>query len=91
METKTKVKSKLQEKLESEYCVILHNDDYNSFEHVIRCLMNICNKSHIVAKTIAFTVHNSGKCEVECGEKDEMKKISQKLNSKNLNSTVEEK
>lgn len=91
METQTKTRSKLQEHLDSDYCVILHNDDINSFEHVINCLIKICNKTSKQAQSIAFTVHNNGKCEVMVGDKTEMTKISNQLNIRRLTSSVEEK
>ena len=42
MSTETKKKSKVDEILSQPYKLILHNDDYNTFDHVINCLIKIC-------------------------------------------------
>ena len=41
--TKKKTKSKVQEILAKPYKLILHNDDHNTFDWVITCLMKVCN------------------------------------------------
>ena len=40
---KEQVESKVEEILSKPYRIDLHNDDYNSFDWVITCLMKICN------------------------------------------------
>ncbi len=42
--------------------LILHNDDFNSFEHVIGCMMLYLMKSGVEAMQIASEVHFSGSC-----------------------------
>ncbi len=37
-----------------EHEIILFNDDVNTFEHVIECLVRICGHSHIQAEQCAF-------------------------------------
>lgn len=46
----------------------LHNDDYNTFEHVINCLVAYCDHDFIQAEQASVIVHNNGKCEVMRGE-----------------------
>ncbi len=50
-----------------EHEIILFNDDVNTFDHVIECLVKICNHSYIQAEQCAFIVHYSGKCIVKTG------------------------
>lgn len=90
METEVKSKSKLEEMLNSESVLILFNDDFNTYDFVIMCLMSICNKTYNQAKTIAYTVHNNGKCEVLYGERKKLLKLSEQLNNRNLTSSVED-
>lgn len=47
--------------------IILHNDDLNTFDHVINCLMEICDHDPIQAEQCAWIVHNNGKCSVKRG------------------------
>ncbi len=41
--TKKKTKSSVQEITSKPFRLDLHNDDYNTFDHVINCLMKICD------------------------------------------------
>ena len=40
--TKKKTSSKVESVLSKPYKLIVHNDDYNTFDWVITCLMKIC-------------------------------------------------
>lgn len=42
--------------------LILWNDDFNTFEHVIHCLMKYLDYNEPQSEAIAWTVHNEGKC-----------------------------
>ena len=44
--------------------LILWNDDVNTFEHVIFCMMKYLDYTEVQAEKIAFKVHNDGKCTV---------------------------
>jgi ATP-dependent Clp protease adaptor protein ClpS len=47
--------------------IILHNDDVNTFGHVIRCLVQILGHDPLQAEQCAWIVHNNGKCSVKRG------------------------
>ena len=42
--------------------LILWNDDVNTFEHVIFCMMKYLDYSEAQSEKIAWKVHNDGKC-----------------------------
>lgn len=67
--------------------IILYNDDVNSFDHVILCLIAICGHSSHQAEQCAMIVHNSGKCKVKSGGLNEMIKMAERLIDNDL--TVE--
>lgn len=50
--------------------IVIHNDDVNTFEHVIECLMEICGHDLIQAEQCAWIIHNNGKCSVKRGSFD---------------------
>ena len=45
-----------------EYEIILHNDDVNTFDHVINCLIRYCDHPLEQAEQCAYIVHYRGKC-----------------------------
>jgi ATP-dependent Clp protease adaptor protein ClpS len=48
--------------LKTSHRLILWNDDTNTFEHVIYCLIKYLDYTEKQAERIAWTVHNDGKC-----------------------------
>lgn len=87
--TKTKKESKVEEILSKPYKLILHNDDVNSFDHVISCLVKICEHEVEQATQCAFMVHNNGKCDVKYGDFDTISKMKSKLKANSLSVTME--
>ena len=56
-----------------EHQIILHNDDVNTFDHVIRCLIRICDQTAEQAEQCAYLVHYHGKCVVKTGAYEDLK------------------
>ena len=57
----------------NEHRIILHNDDVNTFDHVISCLVRICDQTPEQAEQCAYIVHYNGKCEVKTGSFEDLK------------------
>ena len=57
---------------DKEHEIMLYNDDVNTFEHVIECLMAICDHTALQAEQCAYLVHYTGKCGVKKGSLDEL-------------------
>ena len=69
--------------------VILLNDDHNSFEHVIACLMDICGHNYLQAVQCANIVQHNGKCSVFVDCFDEVCDVRQELYEQGLNVTTQ--
>ena len=54
-------KTETQVVISPTYQVIFHNDDYTTFDFVIKALMDIFHKSRETAEEITLTIHNNGK------------------------------
>ena len=87
--TKKKTKSKVDEILSKPYRLVLHNDDYNSFDWVITCLMKICKHENEQATQCAHIVHFSGKCDVKYGDLETISTMKDKLKNAGLSATME--
>lgn len=68
--------------------VILHNDDVNTFEHVIISLMEICGHEPLQAEQCAWIVHNNGKCSVKRGRFDALKPMCEALCERGLSADI---
>lgn len=89
METKEQVKSKVEEILSKPYVLLLHNDDNNTFDWVISCLMKICNHEYEQAEQCAHFVHFRGKCDVKRGDRKSISSMKSKLDQAGLSVTME--
>lgn len=69
--------------------LVLFNDNINTFDHVIKSLVEICGHDPVQAEQCALIVHFKGSCEIKTGLKEVLYVMSKSLNSKGLNSKVE--
>lgn len=75
--------------LSSTHQLILWNDDINTFEHVIECLVKHLQYSAPQAEKIAWIVHNEGKCAVLEGSYNELEIYRKILKAEGLTVSVE--
>jgi len=68
--------------------LILYNDDINTFDHVIKSLVEVCGHDPVQAEQCALIVHFKGSCEVKTGMPEVLNAMSRSLNLKGLNSKV---
>lgn len=71
-----------------EHQLILHNDDVNTFDYVIDCLVEICQHTWEQAEQCAMLVHYKGKCTIKSGSIEMLKPMHQKLLNKGLTSEI---
>ncbi len=69
--------------------IILHNDDVNTFEHVIISLMDICGHEPMQAEQCAWIVHQNGKCSVKRGTFDQLEPKCTALLERGLSADIE--
>jgi ATP-dependent Clp protease adaptor protein ClpS len=53
--------------------LIVYNDDFNTFEHVIRTLIRVCQHTIEQAEQCTWIIHHKGKCTVKQGDFDFLK------------------
>jgi ATP-dependent Clp protease adaptor protein ClpS len=69
--------------------LIVHNDDVNTFDHVIETLVDVCGHEYLQAVQCAHLIHNTGKCGVKRGIFEELKPQCEALLEKGLSATIE--
>lgn len=69
--------------------IILYNDDVNTFEHVIACLMEYCKHSMHQAEQCALIVHHNGKCAIKEGSFEDLKPVCEALLHHGLSAKIE--
>ena len=75
--------------IKASHHLILWNDDTNTFDHVIDCLVRYLDYTERQAQRIAWTVHNDGKCIILEGSYTEVEVYRKILQQEGLSVTVE--
>ena len=68
--------------------IILYNDDVNTFEHVIKTLIKVCDHSAEQAEQCSLIVHYKGKCSVKSGSISDLKPRCIKLIQAGLSAEI---
>lgn len=79
----------LKESISENKCLMLYNDDVNTFENVINSLMDYCGHSMVQAEQCANIVHYNGKCDVKHGNIDTLVPIYNALLDRKLTVKIE--
>tara|TARA_R100000935_G_C2698656_1_gene109399 strand:- start:106 stop:384 length:279 start_codon:yes stop_codon:yes gene_type:complete len=68
--------------------IVLFNDDYNTFDHVIETLIYVCDHTPEQAEQCSLLVHYKGKCTVKTGAYADLKPRCSKLLEAGLNAEI---
>ncbi len=69
--------------------LMLYNDNTNTFEYVISCLIEVCDHDIIQAEQCAFITHHKGKCDIKKGDYKSLKPMRSTLIDKGLKVTID--
>lgn len=68
--------------------LVLINDDVNTFDHVIKSLVEVCGHDTVQAEQCAIITHFNGSCEVKSGASSIINSMYVGLLDRNLNSEI---
>lgn len=68
--------------------LMLYNDEVNTFDHVIDCLVEVCEHNLIQAEQITHIVHFNGKCDAKRGEQEKLVSMCKELLRRGLTAEV---
>ena len=69
--------------------IIILDDNFNTFEWVIECLVKYCDHKLEQAEQCAYIIHHNGKCSVKNGTKQELQPIKDALVDAGLSAIIE--
>ena len=73
---------------DNERTLMLINDDINSFDHVIRSLVDVCGHDEIQAEQCAVLTHIKGGCVIKIADARTVEKMRMKLRELSLDTVV---
>ncbi|NRA11410.1 MAG: ATP-dependent Clp protease adaptor ClpS [Crocinitomicaceae bacterium] len=69
--------------------LIVYNDDYNTFDHVIDSLIKVCKHKPIQAEQCTWLVHYKGKCQVKRADYDTLEPMCTALLDRGISAEIE--
>lgn len=69
--------------------IIVYNDDYNTFDWVIECFMDVCDHTFEQAEQLSLLVHFKGKAGVKTGNATELLPLKDALVERGLSAVIE--
>ena len=69
--------------------LIIYNDDFNSFDHVIDSLIKVCKHDPVQAEQCTFIIHYKGKCSVKKGSFEQLEPMCTALLERGITAEIE--
>lgn len=94
MKLETQTETEVLELVETETTIVedkelvLYNDDYNTFDHVIESLVKVCKHDIIQAEQCTWIIHYNGKCSVKKGSFEILRPMRQALSERGLDAKI---
>ncbi len=86
--------TQLQEELDTllletlEKSIIVYNDDFNTFDHVIETFVHVLNHTEHQAEQCAMLIHHKGKCKVKQGSYEELEPLCSAILQKGISAEI---
>jgi ATP-dependent Clp protease adaptor protein ClpS len=68
--------------------LMVYNDDFNTFEHVIETLIRVCEHDMIQAEQCTHLIHFKGKCCVKKGSFDDLRPMRQGITEAGIKAVI---
>lgn len=68
--------------------LMVYNDDFNTFDHVINTLIKVCKHDVTQAEQCTYLIHYKGKCSVKKGMYEELKPMREGISSAGIKATI---
>ena len=88
-QVETALDEALLEEIVDQKDLIVFNDDFNTFDHVIESLIKVCKHKPIQAEQCTWLVHYKGKCQVKRGEYEELEPMCTALLDRGISAEIQ--
>lgn len=73
---------------EDEKSLVVFNDEVNTFDHVIKALMEVCEHSPEQAEQCTIIIHHNGKCSVKQGGIELLKPMEKSIHHRGISAQI---
>lgn len=68
--------------------LIVYNDDFNTFDHVIETLVRVCHHDYTQAEQCTYLIHYKGKCAVKKGAYETLKPMREGITEAGIKAAI---
>jgi len=68
--------------------LMVYNDDFNTFDHVINTLVKVCKHDVHQAEQCTYLIHYKGKCSVKKGAYEELKPMREGITDAGIKASI---
>jgi ATP-dependent Clp protease adaptor protein ClpS len=68
--------------------LVVFNDDFNTFEHVIQTLIRVCEHTSEQAEQCTLLIHHKGKCTVKNGSFDFLRPMREAICEEGIDARI---
>jgi ATP-dependent Clp protease adaptor protein ClpS len=69
--------------------LVVHNDDFNTFDFVIETLVDVCKHDPEQAEQCTLIIHHRGKCTVKSGDFSTLEPMYREILNRGITATIE--
>jgi len=84
------IAEELEAIVQSAKTLVIHNDDYNSFDFVIETLIDVCRHNPLQAEQCTYIIHYSGKCAVKTDMFKRLQPLWAEITKRGITATIED-
>jgi ATP-dependent Clp protease adaptor protein ClpS len=78
------------DEITSQFQLIVWNDEINTFDWVIKTLIDVCKHEQEQAEQCTLLIHFKGKCSVKSGDYENLKSMRDGITDRGIGATIEE-
>jgi ATP-dependent Clp protease adaptor protein ClpS len=86
---KTKPADGQQQSFSEKKDLVVHNDDFNTFDFVIKTLVEVCQHDPEQAEQCTLVIHYNGKCVVRTGDFSMLEPMYREILNRGITATIE--
>ncbi len=80
----------LDQLVQAPKALVIHNDEYNTFDFVIETLIDVCGHEPLQAEQCTFIIHYNGKCAVKTDMFSRLQPVWATIINRGLTATIED-
>lgn len=89
LDYETELEALVVEQIVDQKDLIVFNDDFNTFDHVIESLIKVCKHEVEQAEQCTWIIHYIGKCQVKRGEFEKLEPMCTALLERGITAEIQ--